>query len=401
MGLLDNFGSKVGTYLGDKENLLNLASGFASMSGNPNTASIMAGIQNQKESLMKRRDIKGAQDLANDTLKRHTAMALQILGNKFPEISQLLTSGILTPQEAITESRKPPAERKMFKGADNFNYYTDDKTRVLPDLELPIEKEGELVRQYRLAQEQGYKGTFIDFKTAIARAGADQVSIDARSGSEVGKIPQGYELITDKDGNRRLQAIVGGEAAQEMKEQVIKDASKQNTVGRTATIVLEDIGRLKDLLTEQTFLDPVTGPIASQVASGVSASARSNAESLVSTIGGNIGFDRLQLMRNESKTGGALGAINAQEMQLLQDVMGSLKLDQSEAQLTYNLERLESIYTAIIEKASAYPNAAKYGFSNNKTSAVSQTPASSKVTNPPPILTWNPTGGPNGKGAFE
>ena len=134
MGLLDNFGSKVGTYLGDKENRLNLASGFASMSGNPNTASIMAGIQNQKESLIKRRDARGAQDLANDTLKRHTAMALQILGNKFPEISQLLTSGILTPQEAITESRKPPAERKMFKGADNFNYYTDDKSRVLPDV---------------------------------------------------------------------------------------------------------------------------------------------------------------------------------------------------------------------------------------------------------------------------
>ena len=134
MGLLDNFGSKVGTYLGDKENLLNLASGFASMSGNPNTASIMAGIQGQKESLMKRRDAKAAQDLENNTLKRHTDMALQILGNKFPEISQLLTSGILTPQEAITESRKPPAERKMFKGADNFNYYADDKTRVLPDV---------------------------------------------------------------------------------------------------------------------------------------------------------------------------------------------------------------------------------------------------------------------------
>ena len=134
MGLLDNFGSKVGTYLGDKENLLNLASGFASMSGNPNTPSIMAGIQGQRESLMKRRDAKAAQDLENNTLKRHTDMALQILGNKFPEISKLLTSGFLTPQEAITESRKPPAERKMFKGADNFNYYADDKTRVLPDV---------------------------------------------------------------------------------------------------------------------------------------------------------------------------------------------------------------------------------------------------------------------------
>jgi hypothetical protein len=135
MGLLDNIGNKLTSMSDDdKRSLaLGLASGFAGMSGNPNTASIMAGIQNQKESLMKRRDVKDAQDLANDTLKRHTDMALQILGNKFPEISQLLTSGILTPQEAITESRKPPAERKMFKGADSFNYYADDLTRVLPD----------------------------------------------------------------------------------------------------------------------------------------------------------------------------------------------------------------------------------------------------------------------------
>ena len=212
MGLLDNFGSKVGTYLGDKENRLNLASGFASMSGNPNTASIMAGIQGQKESLMKRRDARGAQDLANDTLKRHTDMALQILGNKFPEISQLLTSGILTPQEAITESRKPPAERKMFKGADDFNYYTDDKSRVLPDLELPIEKEGELVRQYRLAQEQGYKGTFIDFKTAIAKAGANQVSIDNRTGSTIApaKPPDGMTNVTDIDSGIVTQVPIKG-----------------------------------------------------------------------------------------------------------------------------------------------------------------------------------------------
>ena len=371
MGILDS----IGTYLGDEENRLNLASGFAGISGNPNAGNIQQGLQNRLSVLQDDRKTKAAQELASSKLQLQTEQAMRLIGQEYPDIAQAIQGGFMTPNEGVMEAMR----RRN----------------------APAEKEGELVRQYRLAQEQGYQGNFMDFKTAIARAGADQVSIDARSGSEVGTIPQGYELITDKNGNRRLRAISGGEAAQEIEEQVIKDASKQNTVGRTATIVLEDIGRLKDLLTEQTFLDPVTGPIASQVASGVSASARSNAESLVSTIGGNIGFDRLQLMRNESKTGGALGAINAQEMQLLQDVMGSLKLDQSEAQLRYNLERLESIYTAIIEKASAYPNAAKYGFGNNKTPAVSQTSASSKVTNTPPILTWNPTGGPNGKGAFE
>jgi len=195
MGLLDN----IGKFLGDEENLLNLASGFNNMSGNPNAGNIQIGINQRLKGLSDDRKLKTANDLANDTLKRHTNMALQILGNKFPEISQLLTSGLLTPKQAIDESKKPPAERKMFKGADNFNYYEDDRSRVLPDLVLPPEKEGELVRQYRLAQEQNYKGTFIDFKTAIARAGANQVSIDNRTGSTIApaKPPNGMTNVTD------------------------------------------------------------------------------------------------------------------------------------------------------------------------------------------------------------
>ena len=103
MGLLDNFGSKVGTYLGDKENLLNLASGFASMSGNPNTASIMAGIQGQKESLIKRRDAKAAQDLADTKTKNQinrTAKMMIAKGGKYAEIGNQLQNGSITFEQA-------------------------------------------------------------------------------------------------------------------------------------------------------------------------------------------------------------------------------------------------------------------------------------------------------------
>jgi|TARA_R110000868_G_scaffold408609_1_gene692038 hypothetical protein len=106
MGLLDNFGSKVGTYLGDKENLLNLASGFASMSGNPNTASIMAGIQGQRESLMKRRDAKAAQDLATSKAtgqRNKTAEMLIAKGGKYAEIGNQLQNGSITFKQAIDD----------------------------------------------------------------------------------------------------------------------------------------------------------------------------------------------------------------------------------------------------------------------------------------------------------
>ena len=109
MGLLDNFGSKVGNYLGDKENLLNLASGFASMSGNPNTASIMAGIQSQKESLLKRRDAKAAQDLATSQATGQRNRTVEMLigkGGKYAELGMQLKNQQISPKEAMAFAAK-------------------------------------------------------------------------------------------------------------------------------------------------------------------------------------------------------------------------------------------------------------------------------------------------------
>ena len=62
------------------------------------------------------------------------------------------------------------------------------------------------------------------------------------------------------------------------------------------------------------------------------------------TIRSNIGFDRLQRMREESPTGGALGQVAVQELNALQASLGSLKTSQSADQLIRNLERLETQY---------------------------------------------------------
>jgi len=60
-------------------------------------------------------------------------------------------------------------------------------------------------------------------------------------------------------------------------------------------------------------------------------------ESQILTIKGNIGFDRLQRMRSESPTGGALGSIAVQELNALQSTIANLDTTQSEEQLDQNL----------------------------------------------------------------
>lgn len=60
------------------------------------------------------------------------------------------------------------------------------------------------------------------------------------------------------------------------------------------------------------------------------------------TIKANIGFDKLQSMRESSKTGGALGNVSDRENMLLQAVWGSLQNSQSKEQFLSNLDDLET-----------------------------------------------------------
>lgn len=59
------------------------------------------------------------------------------------------------------------------------------------------------------------------------------------------------------------------------------------------------------------------------------------------TIRANIGFDKLQAMRNASPTGGALGQVSEFENRLLQSVQGALQQGQSKGQLVSNLRRVQ------------------------------------------------------------
>lgn len=62
------------------------------------------------------------------------------------------------------------------------------------------------------------------------------------------------------------------------------------------------------------------------------------------TIKANLGFDRLQQMRDASPTGGALGQVAVQELNALQSTVGSLEIGQDRKELSKNLEKIEHHY---------------------------------------------------------
>jgi hypothetical protein len=174
----------------------------------------------------------------------------------------------------------------------------------------------------------------------------------------IGNIPAEHELITLPDGTKRLQRIPGGPGSQ-------AQAKADEQSGRTGNIVLTDIGRMREKIEKAPWYSPTTGLIGN-ILKDVGGTRAADVKALATTIRSNIGFDRLQAMREQSPTGGALGNVTERELAELQATLGSLEQSQSEEQLLQNLDRLERVYGDIVKKAAAYPNAAQFGFTASK-----------------------------------
>jgi len=193
------------------------------------------------------------------------------------------------------------------------------------------------------------------------------VTIQGDTGPQVGTIPQGFQL-EEVDGSYRLSPIPGGPADLEAQQAEEQAEGREELQQRAGQVVFEDIERLENLVSNDSILDPVLG-VKGVVASQIPGTKRVDAESLAQTVRANIGFDRLQQMREASPTGGALGQVSNQELDTLQSVLGSLSFSQSQDQLLQNLDRLKQIYSVILTKAQAYPNANDFGFGESSASA--------------------------------
>ena len=83
------------------ERRLRLAQGLGGMTTNPNVG-LQNSIQGRLEGIQKTR----ATTASSDKLASQSAMAIKILGAKFPMLTQALQAGIISPNDAITAARK-------------------------------------------------------------------------------------------------------------------------------------------------------------------------------------------------------------------------------------------------------------------------------------------------------
>jgi len=210
-----------------------------------------------------------------------------------------------------------------------------------------------LIQNYEYMRSQGLSHD----EALQAVRGGQTINVGGR-GPQVGTIPQGYELFQNPEsGGYQMRPIEGGPAATDEEAAQAAQAEKEQQTARSANIVLEDIDRAL----EQSDGFATTG-WSGALADGIGGTPAHDLRNTLRTVQANIGFDRLQQMRDASPTGGALGAVSERELTELQAVLGSIQQTQSKDQLQRNLSRLRQVYVDILKKAAAYPNASEFGF---------------------------------------
>ena len=177
--------------------------------------------------------------------------------------------------------------------------------------------------------------------TEMTQAGQDRRDSAGRSnaaeiaGLQNGKAPPGYVWgPAGADGSPTMIAVAGGPA--DLKKQGLLNADTQALTGSVSS--LDRLGAAANEVLKHPGLKGVYGlrGVLPNIPGGQSA----DAAALLNTLKSQVGFGVLQDMRNNSKTGGALGAVSDRENVMLQANLAALEKAQSVEQAQNSLKKI-------------------------------------------------------------
>ena len=356
----DSLLSRIGDTLGSA--ITNTGTGLGGLLGDyARSQAGMPNLTNQQAMGLLRANAAGTGDAYTQTL---------IAQQREQQLRDAIASSpLLTPDQQALFSAAPPAQlqqllndissRQFGAGGRNTaslspTYFTDDEGNVsigqllsqggIRMLDIPEGMEavggsmaqdptraGEVARQRSIGSTQGETQAllerFLDPTFAAAEAEYDrQVArpalIDSLELQRQAAAGEAVDAIQIADLKRRIDAVEPAFAR-------IRTREAQN----------ELLNSYFDTAREQA------GFWTTGVAGGTLAQFRGTPAydlyNTIQTIKANIGFDKLQDMRDNSPTGGALGQVAVAEIQRLEAVLGSLDQSQSEEQFLENLQRVQ------------------------------------------------------------
>ena len=224
-----------------------------------------------------------------------------------------------------------------------------------------------------------YSPEYLNGQKAIRAAGRSQTTVnnmmgpDGQTYQSIGDVPEGQPVPVDllggykpdtgmfavrsaeSPGGFRMMPYEGGKVDR-------ADENRQLRAERAGGTVVQDIGRAMEIEGQPGIAgEMAVGPVAglSRVIPGTPAH---RVHQLVESALSNIGIDQLQAMRDASPTGGALGQIPVQQQARLEQMLGSLQVQQNDEDWENNARRAVNIYLDIIHGQGQGPERFDLGF---------------------------------------
>lgn len=275
---------------------------------------------------------------------------------------------MLQDLRAYTPDIMPPEHQQLFAQAIAQAQSPEDLIQI--NAAMPpgaLKPQSARIEEYKFyANQERTDGRiplpFLQFQTQQRRASATRITTNVGpSGQKYGEAPQGsvwahnadgtvYETPQGPEGALGPVAIPikGSKEYRDIQESAEKGNLTQDQAKKDAAIIVDEINKGLGII--KTSMLPTTGLLGSLIAKVPGTDAYDLGERL-GTVRAKIGFKELNLMRQSSDTGGALGPVSDTENRLLQAALGSIRQGQSKEQLISNMNRIREIFLDILHGA--------------------------------------------------
>jgi len=345
MGLLDKFDNYIGG-LSPEANMGLLTGGLGLLGGEslPNAVNLGMGFAKNLKSFGDDKKQRSAIKELEEKYKDNPKMLALLKANPTGFI-QALTTSTLTPKKPVS----------------NYVDLTDQQKIELGIKPYLIAQRDASTNQLRVINP--YENTDLSTLTALNTTNSQNEAPTDPTGTNQQATPIAVDAdkgtVTVRDTTTetglRIVPIEGGEAELEIRK--ADEATRK--INKAGKLYYKNLNKRVGVLNREidkalTLLEPHddwrggwgigTGAGFESLLSFIPTTEAKELKAVLDTISGIVGFERLGEMKAESLGGGALGAINSKELELLTGSQGSLKQDLKPSTLRSNLLKLQADY---------------------------------------------------------